>query len=266
MSLSLGSGPFGRAPGAFNFDIDAAAPPHRIYFADFLPRVRAMVGGRTVLDTTRGKLLYETGIPPRFYAPLEDFDRSVLQRTDHTTHCPFKGDASYWTVGVNGSARENAVWGYESPIASAEWLTGYASLYHEQADEWWVEDERVLGRLRDPFHRVDVLRASRRVRITSGDDVIADTDRAVLLFETGLPPRAYIPRADVDAAIEPAERRTVCPYKGEARYWTVAGLADAAWSYEFPLPEATGIGGLLAFDPEVVGVEIDGAHPGGPST
>jgi uncharacterized protein (DUF427 family) len=257
MSLSLGTGPFGQAPaGAFNFDLDRSAPPHRIYFADFQPRVRAVIDGRTVLDTTRGKLLYETGIMPRLYAPLEDFDPAVLSRTDHTTHCPFKGDASYWSLTVNGGSRENAVWAYESPIGEAAWLRGYASLYAEQADEWWVEDERTLGHLRDPFHRIDVLPSSRRVRISAGDEVFADTDRAVLLFETGLPPRAYVPRADVSVAIEPAEKRTVCPYKGEARYWDVGGVAEAAWSYEYPRPESTGIAGRLAFDPERVNVQI----------
>jgi uncharacterized protein (DUF427 family) len=257
MSLSLGTGPFGKAPaGAFNFDLNGSAPPHKIYFADFLPRVRAVVDGRTVLDTTRAKLLYETGIMPRLYAPIEDFDAEVLARTDHTTHCPFKGDASYWSVTVNGSSRDDAVWAYESPLAEAAWLEGYASLYPEQADEWWVEDERTLGQLRDPFHRIDVLPSSRRVRITAGDEVLADTDRALLLYETGLPPRAYVPRADVRAPIEPAEKRTVCPYKGEARYWDVGGVAEAAWSYEYPRPESTGIAGHLAFDPERVDVRI----------
>jgi uncharacterized protein (DUF427 family) len=257
MSLTLEAGPLASAPaGAFNFDLGAAAPPHRIYFADFLPRVRAVVDGRTVLDTTRGKLLYETGILPRLYAPLEDFDHDVLSRTAHSTHCPFKGDASYLSVSVNGTVRENAVWAYESPTGAAAWLEGYASLYDEQADEWWVEDELVRGRLRDPFHRVDVLPSSRRVRITAREELIADTDRAVLLFETGLPPGAYVPRADVRARVEPAEKRTNFPYKGEGRYWNVGGVAEAAWSYELPRPEATGVAGHLAFDPERVDVRI----------
>jgi uncharacterized protein (DUF427 family) len=258
MSLSLGTGPLGRSPaGAFNFDIDGAAPAHRIYFADFLPRVRAVVAGRTVLDTTRGKLLYESGIHPRFYAPIEDFEADALTRADRSTHCAFKGDASYWSVSVNGTSRENAVWAYERPIAEAAWLDGYASLYHDKADEWWVEDERATGgALRDPFHRVDVLPSSRRVRVAAGDGVLADTDRAVLLFETGLPPVAYVPRADVRAAIEPADKRTYCPYKGEARYWDVAGIAGAAWSYEYPRPETTGIAGFIAFDVSKVDVRL----------
>jgi uncharacterized protein (DUF427 family) len=258
MSLSLGTGPLSHSPaGSFNFDVNGSAPRNRIYFADFQPRVRAVVGGRTVLDTTRGKLLYESDIYPRFYAPLEDFDAEFLSRTDRSTHCPYKGDASYWSVSVNGTTRENAVWGYESPVEQASWLAGHASLYHEHADEWWVEDELALGNLRDPFHRIDVLPSSRRVRVTAGDQVIVDTDRAVLLFETGLAPRAYVPRADVRAALEPVEgKRTICPYKGEAAYWTVNGVAEAAWSYESPLPESTGIAGHLAFDDRHVDVRI----------
>jgi uncharacterized protein (DUF427 family) len=253
MSLSLGSGPLTREPaGAFNFDLDGAAPAHRIYFADFLPRVRARVGDRTVLDTTRAKLLYESGIFPRLYAPLEDYDASTLQRTDHTTQCPFKGDASYWTV----AGRENALWAYEEPLDEASWLEGYAALYPDSADAWFVEDEEVVGHLRDPFHRIDVHPSSRRVRILVGDEVIVDTDRAVLLFETGLPPRAYIARRDIRAPIEPSQKRTICPYKGEANHWTVAGVEDAAWSYEYPRPESDGIAGMLAFYPDRVVVEI----------
>jgi len=78
----------------------------------------------------------------------------------------------------------------------------------------------------------------------------------VLLFETGLPPRAYVPRADIRAPIEPSDKRTLCPYKGEARYWNVGGVADAAWSYEYPRPESAGIADHLAFDPERVTVHI----------
>src|SRR5438045_433172 len=108
MSLTLGSGPLGGHPaGAFNFDIDAAAPKHRIYFAEEQRRLRAVVDDTVVLDTTRARLLYETGIGPRIYAPLEDYDLTAFAATDHTTHCPFKGDASYWSLHVDGRTEEN---------------------------------------------------------------------------------------------------------------------------------------------------------------
>src|SRR4051812_512941 len=161
MSLSLGTGPLAGQPGgAFNFDL-SEAPAHRIYFADYPRRLRAVIGDRVVLDTTRAKLLYETGILPVPYVPLEDFDQSVLERTDHATHCPFKGDASYWTVRAGDRVEENAVWAYEDPLPESPWLRGYGALYWKKADAWFVEEEPVLGHLKDPYHRVDVHESSR---------------------------------------------------------------------------------------------------------
>src|SRR5215216_2142692 len=262
MSLSLGTGPLAGQPGgAFNFDL-SEAPAHRIFFSDYPRRLRAVVGDRVVLDTTGAKLLYETGIPPVPYVPLADFDQALLERTDHSTHCPFKGDASYWTVRAGAELRENAVWAYEDPLPEATWLRGYGALYWKQASEWLVEEERVLGSLRDPFHRVDVHESSRPVTVTAGDRVIAGSERPKLLFETGLPMRVYVPRADIAAGVlARAEKRTVCPYKGEASYWSVAGAQDAAWSYESPLPEALKVQGHVAFDSDSDAVEVELGEP-----
>ena len=77
---------------------------------------------------------------------------------------------------------------------------------------------------------------------------------------TGLPPRAYVPRADVvPGVLAPTDTRTICPYKGEASYWSVAGIADAAWSYETPLPEAVKAEGHVAFDGD--GIEVSLGEP-----
>ena len=112
-----------------------------------------------------------------------------------------------------------------------------------KADAWFVEDERVFGKLRDPYHRVDVFESSRPVTVTAGGEVIARSDRAKLLFETGLPAgRVRARRRRRGRRAHPAEKRTTCPYKGEARYWDVSGIADGAWSYETPLSEAAGRG------------------------
>jgi uncharacterized protein (DUF427 family) len=259
MSLTLGTGPLANAPGgAFNFDLAGSSPKHRIFFADYPLRLRAQVGDRTVLDTTRAKLLYETNIMPVVYAPLEDFDASLLERTDHSTHCPFKGDASYWTVRAGDVVLENAVWAYEDPLPAAPWLQGYAAMYWKLAAAWYVEEEPVpLGHLRDPFHRVDVHESSRPVTVRIGDRVIAHSERPKLLIETGLPMKVYVPRADVVAGVlAPADKRTTCPYKGEARYWHVAGSADAAWSYEAPLPEAIKVQGHISFDADGIAVDL----------
>jgi len=257
MSLTLGTGPLAGQPGgAFNFDL-SAAPPHRIFFHDYPRRLRALVGEHVVLDTMGAKLLHETGYLPVPYVPLDDFDHELLERTDHTTHCPFKGDASYWRVRAGDSVVDNAIWTYEEPLPEASWLKGYGALYWEKATAWFAEEERVFAHLRDPFHRVDVLESSRPVTVRAGGNVVARSERPKLLFETGLPARVYIPRADVvPAALSESDGRSVCPYKGESRYHSVAGVEDAAWTYDAPLPDAIKVQGDVCFDPERVDVEL----------
>jgi uncharacterized protein (DUF427 family) len=95
------------------------------------------------------------------------------------------------------------------------------------------------------------------VRIVApGGEVIAATERALLLHETGHAVRAYIPREDISASVEPSSRTSHCPFKGDASYWTVAGVEDAAWSYEEPTESVAAIRGLLAFYPDRVTVEL----------
>ena len=103
-------------------------------------------------------------------------------------------------------------------------------------------------------HQIDLMLG--RARVLAGDEVIAHSDRAVLLAETGYPVRAYIPRDDIQASIEPSDKTSYCPFKGNASYWTVAGIENAAWSYEDPKPKVVQIRGHLAFYPERVNVEV----------
>ncbi len=194
MTLTLGPAPLGSNPsGHFNFSLDEA-PRHRILFEGFPRRMRAFVGDRHVLDSTRGMLLHESNIKPVYYAPIEDFADDVLVASDHTTHCPFKGDASYWSLKVGDRVIENAVWHYPEPVAESPWLEGYAALFWDKADLWLQEDEPVHGYFRDPYHRVDVMESSRRVKVRVKGHEVADSDRPKMLFETGLPPRPYLLR------------------------------------------------------------------------
>ena len=253
MSLTLGSAPLSSRPaGVFNSRIEG--PAHILYFQPFERRIRATLGGETVIDTVDGKLLYESNLPPVLYVPEGDVRQDLIERTDHSTHCPFKGDASYWSVG----GAENAIWGYENPIESASWLKGYVAAYWDKFDAWFEEDEELRFRLPDPYHRIDVRRAAARVTVRAGGELIAESDRPLLLFETGLPARAYLPREDVrEDLLQPSDKTTVCPYKGIASYWSVNGVADAAWSYKDPIREAGAIEGLVSFLGEGVEVEID---------
>jgi uncharacterized protein (DUF427 family) len=102
-------------------------------------------------------------------------------------------------------------------------------------------------------HRIDIHHGPARILV--GDQVIAQTQAAVLLSETGYPVRAYIAREDIRAPIEPSEKTSFCPFKGDASYWTVAGIEDVAWSYEDPKAGVGEIRGRLAFYPDRVTVE-----------
>jgi len=260
MSLTQGGGPLGRSTAATNYTIES--PAHRILFEPDARRLRAYVGDTLVLDTRRAHLLHETGIRPVAYVPLEDFDQTLLEKTATTSHCPFKGDASYWSLHLGDDQREDAIWGYEEPLEQAPWLRGFAALYPGKADRWLVEDEPVAGGLRDPYHRVDVHTSSRPVRVTAAGEPIARSTHPTLVFETSLPVRAYLPRNDVIAGhLRPSDKTSTDPYMGDAIYWHVhAGgelLSDAAHSYELPRAEAMKIAGLVCFTGEGVEVELD---------
>src|ERR687891_1731390 len=90
----------------------ARQPDYEITFEPSPKRVRVAVGDTVIADTTRARLLRESGHMPVYYFPREDVRMDLLSRTDRSTHCPFKGDASYWSVEVAGQTRANAVWSY----------------------------------------------------------------------------------------------------------------------------------------------------------
>ena len=261
MSLTTGTGPLSRQPaGVFNATIDG--PNNTIYFEDYPRRIRAELGGEVVIDTVRGKLLHETGLRTVLYVPIEDVREDAIEPTDHSTHCPYKGDASYWTLSAGGKIVENAIWGYPEPLEGAPPLAGYVAAYWDKLDAWYEEGELVFGGLRDPYHRVDARRSDAHVTVRAGGEVVAESDRALLVFETGLPVRAYLPLDDVrQELLTRTDTETICPYKGTATYWSldVGGetLTDVVWTYSDPIPEAAPIDGLVSFLGEGVDVEID---------
>jgi len=227
-------------------------------------RIRVFFNGATIADSRAMRLLHETRHAPVYYFPFADVDMRYLKRTAHSTHCPHKGDASYWTITVGDKVSENAVWAYEDPIAAQPALKGLCAFYWNRVDRWMEEDEDILFHPKNPYCRVDVVKSSRHVRITVDGAVIAESIRPMVLFETGLPPRYYLPREDVrmDRLVR-TDLRTGCPYKGHASYWSIkAGgqmLDNVVWSYEDPLPESERLRGLLAFWSEKIdAVEVDG--------
>jgi len=267
MSLTFPPGPLsGKAPETVNYRIDG--PAHQLLMQEFPRRVRARLGGQVVFDTTRAVLLHETGYLPQVYVPQADIQTDLLRPTDHHTYCPFKGTASYWSVAAGEAVAENAVWAYPEPNPEAHWLQGYAGFYWDAMDEWYDEDERVEGHIRDPYHRVDVRRSSRPVRVRLGDTVIAESRRPLLLSETGLPNRFYLPTGDVrQDLLEPSDKHTVCAYKGTASYWSVNAadhkLSDAVWSYPQAEGDSAAVSGYLCFLHDELVTEV--GEPGEPS-
>ncbi|MEM9033722.1 MAG: DUF427 domain-containing protein [Actinomycetota bacterium] len=250
MTLTLGNGPLAAgAPDTTNYVLDG--PQHKLLFTPFPRRLRAAFGGLTIADSERAMLLHESNIFPVVYLPVEDVAMQLLTKTDRSTHCPFKGDASYWTITVGEQVAENAVWGYETPLDEASWLAGYVSIEWKRADRWFDEDDEIFGHIRDPYHRVDARPTSRRYRVRLGDRIVADTTGAFVVSETGAANRIYLPAADVmTEQFTRSATTTHCPHKGTSTYWndTTTGTADVAWSYEQPLEEATRVAGFWCFD------------------
>ena len=203
-------------------------------------------------------LLHETGYLPIWYFPRSDVRFDLLEATDHTTHCPFKGDARYWTIRAGGKLAENKVWGYPEILPGTPDIKDRVAFYWDAVEHWYEEDEEVFVHPRDPYHRVDLVPSSRNVRISLDGVVLAESSRPLACFETNLPTRWYLPKQDLAVDYEPTKRTTRCPYKGIASYWSVGGNDDIAWSYEDPIAAAATLHGLVAFYDEVVDVDLDG--------
>jgi uncharacterized protein (DUF427 family) len=109
-------------------------PDHPIDIAAHGKRVRVTFNGRTVADTTRALVMQETTHKPVFYIPREDADMSAFERTAHSTHCPYKGDASYYSITVGDKTSENAIWSYETPFPAMADIAGRLAFYASRVD------------------------------------------------------------------------------------------------------------------------------------
>ena len=138
-------------------------------------------------------------------------------------------------------------------------------------DRWLEEDEEIFVHPRDPYHRVDVVSTDRHIRVSLDGEVLAETDAALALFESNLPPRWYIPREDVSAELEPTDTVDALPLQGDRQLLLGPrrdgeAVKDLIWYYDDPLAEVGRIAGLLCFFNERVDVELDGEPEGRPET
>jgi uncharacterized protein (DUF427 family) len=271
MGLMSGSGPFGREPaGTFNFE--PPKPGRALYLEPTPKRIRVVVGGETIADSRRAMLLHESGHQPIYYFPPEDVRSEVLEPSERHTRCPKKGEASYYTIRARANVVEAGAWYYPDPLPDAPPIKDLIAFYWDRMDHWLEEDEEVFVHPRDPYHRIDLLSTDRQVRVSLDGEVLAESARALALFESNLPARWYLPREDVVAELEPSDTVTRCPYKGEAAYYSVrlsSGelVKDLIWFYDEPIDEVRRIAGLVCFFNERVDLELDGelqARPDSP--
>jgi len=247
------------------------ARAHRVTTEPCAKRIRVRFNGETVADTTAALLLFEPPMTPVYYIPLADIPERFRHPTDHTTHCPFKGDATYWNIGVGDRVAENALWSYPDPISAVPELKGHAAFYWNRMDHWLEEDEEVFVHARDPHVRLDILPSGRRVEVSLDGTVLANSTRALFVFETGHPVRHYIPVEDMRVDLmPPSDLQTACPYKGDANYHHVAinGTRhdNIVWHYANPVREAAPIHDHRCFCNERVDIRVDGIAQPRPKT
>jgi uncharacterized protein (DUF427 family) len=270
MGLMTGNGPLGKNPaGRFNFE--TPEPGKALYVEPCQKWVRVMLGGETIADSKRTLIVSESGHQPVYYFPPEDVRADLLEPSDRHTRCPKKGEASYHSIRVGDRFEKAAAWYYPEPIEGAEPLRGLIAFYFDRMDHWYEEDEEIVVHPRDPYHRVDVMPTSRRIRVSLDGELLAETDRAMALFESNLPTRWYVPREDVQVELEATDTVTRCPYKGTASYYAVRlpkgeAVKDLIWYYDDPLRAVDGIAGRLCFFNERVDVEVDGEPEHRPET
>lgn len=120
--------------GRYSDTMTSGTDAHRITVSEPVVAVRVEVEGVVVGETARGRILREGALPPRYYIPRDDVRMELLVSTDHATTCPFKGDASYWTLVLDDARHENIVWSYEEPIDALPEIAGLLCFYNERVD------------------------------------------------------------------------------------------------------------------------------------
>jgi uncharacterized protein (DUF427 family) len=238
-------------------------------------RIRATLGGSTVVDSTRAMLVWEPQrVVPTYAVPEEDVRAEIAPAG--AAEAPAIGDAPQLagrrvldpsvpfavrsTEGeplvVRADGREAEAFRAADPD-----LEGYVIVDFDGFDEWFEEDERNVGHPRDPFHRIDIVHASRHVIVELDGEVLAESSAPYLLFEPPIPVRYYLPREDVRMdLLLPSDTRTICAYKGQASYLSHEHAADVAWTYPAPLREAGEVTDRIAFFNERADLLVDGAR------
>ena len=231
-------------------------------------RVRTYLAGHLVADSRHPVLVWEGPHYPVYYLPAGDITAELVP-AGRTEHSPSRGEAEILDVKVASATAPGAALRYPESLLAE--LRDLVRLDWNSMSEWLEEDEPVYTHARDPHTRVDILASTRHVRVELDGVTVADSRQPRILFETGLPPRYYLPLTDLRMdLLRPSEASSHCPYKGTASYWSVdtgrSEHRDVVWMYRYPLPESQKIAGLACFYNEKVDLFIDGEPQERPRT
>ena len=261
MGLSWQQGPLSTGANG-HFLVPEPLPKRLLYVERLRRRMRVRFGGRWVAESERVLLLFEPGRYPVAYFPEADVAAGVLERTEHTTQHADLGPTSWYIVhaGEQHVAARGA-WQHTGLPAYASELRGHVAFAWRAMDGFYEEDERILGHAADPYHRIDIRQSSRNLVVRHDGRVIADTRRALVLYESGFAPRWYVPRADIDeTALTPVKLQTFCPYKGLCSYYSIGDARQAAWCYPDAYAQVGRISNFVSFEPDIVSVYLDGTQ------
>lgn len=232
-------------------------------------RIRAVLAGETVLDTSQALYVWEWPYYPQYYIPYGDVREGLLVGEDRTQHGKL-GTVELHALRVGDDHRARAAKVLtNSPI---DGLSGTVRFNWDAVDTWFEEDEQVFVHPRNPYVRVDALRSTRSVRVELNSAVLAESSSPVMVFETGLPTRYYFNRTEINFAhLIRTNTVTECPYKGTTSgYWSISIgdkiQKDLAWAYDFPTRQLTPIAGLIAFYNEKVDLFLNGEQLPRPKT
>jgi len=257
MGLSWQQGPLGATIGKF---LTPEPLPPRLLFAEPLRRrMRVRLAGEWIADSEDVVLLHEPARYPVAYFPLRDIRSDVLTDEGRTTQHRDLGDMAWFTARARDKVVPHAAWRYRALPAHARILEDRVAFAWRAMDAFYEEDDRIIGHAADAYHRIDIRQSSRRLVVKLGDQVMADSKRPLVLFESGFAPRWYIPREDVDAAaLTLSPFQTFCPYKGVASYYNVGDHTKIAWSYTQAWREVARISNFLSFEQDLIEVFLDG--------
>lgn len=233
--------------------------------------VRVMYGGRFIAESRKVLLLYSAGPPfPLYYFPKADVRMEYLQHSNHVREVG-AGEAHFWTVRAGDRVVDDAAWNIPAVSVNGLDLGDYFSFDWEKMDAWFEEAEEVFVHPHDPHHRIDTLYGSSHVVVALDGEKVAESHSPVILFETGLPTRYYLPKVDLRMdLLVPSNTITKCAYKGTASYYSanVAGqtFPDIAWFYKFTTTETSKIAARISFYNERVDLFVDGVQMERPRT